>query len=106
MWAGGLRIVSDESYMGLGKNLLFTEFTSIPDWHYEAPNFWAFYGALARSDMACLCYSEPCDGCLHVDLDKDPFQLSNIVGSLAKPVLEKMLARLHELWQCQAAECA
>ena len=56
--------------------------------------------------MACLCCSEPCDGWLHVDLDKDPFQLSNIVGSLAKPTLEKMLARLHELWQCQAAECA
>jgi len=47
--AGGLRIVSDESYMGLGKNLLFTEFTSIPDWHYEAPNFWAFYGALCSA---------------------------------------------------------
>ena len=50
LWAGGLRIVSDESYMGLGKNLLFTEFTSIPDWHYEAPNFWAFYGAFC-SDL-------------------------------------------------------
>ena len=49
LWAGGLRIVSDESYMGLGKNLLFTEFTSIPDWHYEAPNFWAFYGALCSA---------------------------------------------------------
>ena len=55
--------------------------------------------------MACLC-SEPRQRLGHVDLDKDPFQLSNIVGSLAKPTLEKMLARLHELWQCQAAECA
>ena len=57
--------------------------------------------------MACLC-SEPRQrlGHVPVDLDKDPFQLSNIVGSLAKPTLEKMLARLHELWQCQAAECA
>ena len=53
--------------------------------------------------MACLC-PEPFDAT--ADLDKDPFQLSNIVGSLAKPTLEKMLARLHELWQCQAAECA
>ena len=57
--------------------------------------------------MACLCCcSEPRQRLGHVDLDKDPFQLSNIVGSLAKPTLEKMLARLHELWQCQATECA
>lgn len=41
-----LRIVSETNYMpGLGKNLLLTEFTSAPDWHYETPNFWSLFGA-------------------------------------------------------------
>ena len=39
------RIVTPDnsSYLGLGKNLLFTEFTSADDWHYEAPNFHSFF---------------------------------------------------------------
>lgn len=32
----GSATVSDDSYMGMGKNLLFAEFTSSDDWFYEA----------------------------------------------------------------------
>ena len=53
------RIVTPDnsSYLGLGKNLLFTEFTSADDWHYEAPNFHSFF-----------------------DLDADPFQVRPRLG--------------------------
>jgi len=60
------RIVTPDnsSYLGLGKNLLFTEFTSADDWHYEAPNFHSFF-----------------------DLDADPFQVRFFAWALRSSLL-------------------
>ena len=60
------RIVTPDnsSYLGLGKNLLFTEFTSADDWHYEAPNFHSFF-----------------------DLDADPFQVRFFACALRSSLL-------------------
>jgi hypothetical protein len=65
-WAFLCRIVTPDnsSYLGLGKNLLFTEFTSADDWHYEAPNFHSFF-----------------------DLDADPFQVRFFAWALRSSLL-------------------
>jgi hypothetical protein len=62
---------------------MFTEFTSAPDWHYEAPYFWSLY-----------------------DMDEDPYQLTNLVESVSESTMAKLLGRLHELWKCSGAQCS
>eukprot|EP01043_Picozoa_sp_COSAG02_P062639 COSAG02_NODE_8691_length_2478_cov_2.289617_3_plen_254_part_00 len=89
----GLRVVTpdnrsygsyiDSSLPGLGKNILFTEFTSAEDWHYHSPNFHSYY-----------------------DLDADPYQLTNLVDKLSPRTMAKLVARLQELWKCSGVECA
>ena len=45
----------NSSFHGLGRNLLYTEFTSVDDWFYERVNFRELY-----------------------EMDSDPYQLQNL----------------------------
>jgi N-acetylglucosamine-6-sulfatase len=81
-----LRVVTpaNESYLGLGLggNLLFTEFTSAEDWFYHAINFRSLF-----------------------DLDSDPFQLTNLFASVPAAGKAQLQARLAKLWRCVGDEC-
>lgn len=63
-------------------NILYAEFTDLPDWNFTRPDFFEFY-----------------------DLDSDPHQLHNIYRSVAPALIQTLHQRLVDMFACIGPGC-
>ena len=74
----GLRIYNSSA------NLAYVQYTEAADWHYETPYHEELY-----------------------DMQKDPYQLQNIITTeKGKAVAAELQPRLERAWVCKGKECA
>ena len=62
--------------------MLYAEFTTAPDWFFEAIDFRELY-----------------------DLERDPFQLENLWPSASAETRAKHIADMNATWGCKGSAC-
>ena len=68
---------------GTNHNILYVEMTMVQDWFFEDINFFELY-----------------------DLEKDPYQLSNIYATASAELKSELASELKQYWHCSGASCA